>query len=76
MHFKIDFIIVGKMILTRIDVANTIEKAWDIFLQHREGCIEVFQHSDYRVLLLHSKLGTLQGTHSIERTTMKIEYKF
>lgn len=30
------------MILTRVDIANTIEKAWDIFLQHREGCIKVF----------------------------------
>lgn len=64
------------MILTCIDVANTIEKARNIFLQHREGCIEVFQYSDYRILLLHSKLGALQGTHSVERTTMNIKYKF
>lgn len=61
-------------IFTRINIPHAIEETWHIFLQYREGCIEVLQHTDYRILLLHSELGTLQGTDSVERTTKMIYY--
>ena len=52
--------------LTPVSIQSSLEKPWDIMLKNGQSLVQLLQHSDHGVVLLHVLFGLLHGDLSVE----------